>query len=188
MPSGAVTTCAIAWIRSRHLHIAAAACLLVAVIGAAAGDATLELPLLRRSLPLPVIVILIPSLVMTGPLCDRLGGLEATLPRAATDRAAAGSAACGLAAAACLPPGLAMGTQFPWSPLLTLMAVAVLAVVLLGELAWLPTTALALTTIYIDFVYQEPIKTELDAIGLVPIVAALAACMLAFVAYGPRRS
>lgn len=181
-------TLAVAWLRSRRLPAIAAICAAVALAGALAADTSLRLPGLRRSLPLPVVVVLIASLVVTAPLADRFGGLEAAMPRARLDRALAGSTACALAVLACLPVSASAGFRFPWSTLLALMTVGVLAVIALGPLAWLPPLVLGLTTIYIDFVYDQPIRSALDALPAPVLVAALAASVASYAAIGPRRS
>ncbi len=179
---------AYAWYRSRGFPIVAAACLVSALAGAFAADVTLRLPLLPRSLPLPVIVVLVVTLVMTTPLCNRFGSLETSLARAPLDRAMAGVVACGLAMVACLPASISAGAKFPWSLLLALMTVAVLAVIMLGPLAWLPTTVLGLTTIYVDLVYRDPIRSTLDALGLPTLTIALGVSLAGFIARGPRNS
>jgi len=177
-----------AWLRSRRLPAVAAVCAVVALGGALAADATLRLPVLRRSLPLPVLLVLVSALVVTTPLCNRFGGLEAAMPRARLDRALAGGLACGLAVLACLPVSARAGARFSWSTLLGLMIVGVLAVLALGPLGWLPPTVLGLTTIYVDFAYAAPVRSALDAVGLPALSAALVASLLAFAALGPRSS
>jgi hypothetical protein len=179
---------ALAWLRSRHLPALAAVCAVVAIAGAFAADATLRLPVVRRALPLPVLMVLIPALVATTPLCSRFDALEASLPRGVSDRAMAGGAACALALLACLPVGLAAGPIFPWSALLALMAVGVAAVIVLGPLAWMPTIVLGLGTVYVDFVYAEPIRSALDSVGIAALAATLGASLLAYVIVGPQRS
>lgn len=179
-------TLALAWLRSRRLIAVAVACAVVALAGMSAADATLRLPGLRRSLPLSVIVVVVSALVVTTPLCNRFGGLEASMPRARLDRAMAGVLACGLAVLACLPVGVAAAGRFPWSPLLALMTIGVLAVIALGPLGWMPPTVLSLVTLYVDFNYAEPIRSALDAIGLFALSAALVASVLAYAAVGPR--
>lgn len=181
-------TLALAWLRSRRLIGVAAACAVVALAGMSAADATLRLPGLSRSLPLSVVIVVVSALVVTTPLCNRFGGLEASMPRARLDRAMAGALACGLAILACLPVSAAAAGRFPWSPLLAIMTIAVLAVIALGPLGWMPPTVLSLVTLYVDFNYAEPIRSALNAVGLLALSAALVASVLAYAALGPRSS
>lgn len=177
-----------AWLRSRRLPAVAVVCIAIAVAGASAADASLQLPGLRRSLPLPVVLVVISGLVVTTPLYNRFGGLEASMPRVRLDRALASGVACSLAVLACLPASAAAGPRFPWSPLLALMTVGVLAVVVLGPLAWLPPTVLGFVTVYVDFNYAEPIRTALDGLGIPSLSAALVASALAFARVGPKKT
>lgn len=188
MPAVVVTSLAYAWLRSRSFTTVIVACVVVAVAGALAADATLRLPFLRRSLPLPALVAFLPALVVTTPLYNRFGSLEATLPRATVDRALAGTVACGLAIAACLPASVAAGARFPWTVLLALLSVALLAVIVLGPLAWLPTLVLGFIAMYVDFVYREPIRSALDTVGTPTLAFAVVACIGGFVVYGPHTS
>lgn len=180
-------TLVLAWLRSRRFPGAAAISGVVAVVGASASDVTLELPLLSRELPLPLVLVLVPAVVMTTPLYGRFGDVEPSMVRAPLDRLLAALASTGLALAACLPGGLAAGSRFPWAPLLALMAAAVLAVVVLGELAWLPATVLGLGVVYVDFVYGEPVRRVLDAVGLPVLSAVLTVSVLVYARLGPRR-
>ncbi len=181
-----MTLLAFGWFRSRNFTIVTLACGVVVLAGALAADATLRLPFLRRSLPLPVLVVLLPALVVTTPLYSRFGNLETSLTRARLDRALAAVVACSLAIVAGLPASAAAGARFPWSLLLALMAVAVLAVMIVGPLAWLPTLVLGLITVYVDFVYREPIRSTLDAVGIPTLAVAVAASVVGFVVHGPR--
>lgn len=174
------------WLRSRRLPAIALACAAVAVAGALAADTTLRLPGLRRSLPLPFLIVLISGLVVTTPLYDRFGGLEASMPRARLDRALASGLACSLAVLACLPVSASAGYRFPWTPLLALMTVGVLAVVVLGPLAWLPSTVLGFVNVYVDFTYSDPIRSALDGVGVPLLSAALVASAFAYAHFGPR--
>lgn len=181
-------TLALAWLRSRRLTTVAAACAALALAGMSAADATLQLPGLRRSLPLSVVIVVVSALVVTTPLYNRFGGMETSMPRARVDRAMAGALACGLAVLACLPVSAAAAGRFPWSPLLAIMTIAVLAVTALGPLGWMPPTALSLVTLYVDFNNAEPIRSALDAIGLPALSTALVASVLTYAAIGPRSS
>lgn len=181
-------TLALAWLRSRHLPAVAVLCLAIAVAGAVAADTTLRLPGLSRSLPMPVVIVLIAGLVVTAPLLDRFGGLEASMPRARLDRALASGLACGLPVLACMPVSASAAGRFPWSPLLALMTAGVLAVIALGPLGWLPPTVLGFATVYIDFTYGEPIRSALDAAGLPVLAAALAVSAAAYAVLGPKNA
>lgn len=108
------------------------------------------------------------------------------MPRARLDRALASGLACSLAVLACLPVSAAAGYRFPWTPLLALMTVGVLAVVVLGPLAWLPPTVLGFVTVYVDFTYSEPIRSGLDGLGIPLLSAVLLASVLGYAHVGPR--
>lgn len=182
-----MTAVAIGWLRSRHFFVVLAFCLLIAGVGAYAGDGIVRLPFLQRRLPVPFIVVLMATLVVTVPLCSRFGALERSLPRELPDRALAVALACGVALLSCLPAGLVTGGLFPWTPLLALLCLGVLAVLLLGPLAWAPTATLAMALIYIDFIYAQPIKTFLDSVGVPVLVGLLVLSASTFTVLGPRR-
>lgn len=182
-----MTVVVLGWLRSRHFMIVLAFCLLVAVAGAFAADDTLRVPLLQRRLPVSFVIVLMATLVVTVPLCIRFGALERSLPRELSDRAFAAGLACGIAILSCVPAGLAARGLFPWTPLLALLTIGVLAVVLLGPLAWAPTATLAMTLVYIDFVYAQPIKMFLDSVGILSLAALLLLSASAFTVLGPRR-
>lgn len=173
------------WLRSRGFGTALAVVAATALVGGLAGDATLRLPFVERSLPLPVVVLLVAVVVVVTPVQDRFGGLEASLARRRADRLLAGALACGLAVLGCLPAAVAAGALFPWSVFIALLALAVAAVVVVGDLAWLPTVVVGLGVTYVDLVYGQPVRSALDALGLPALAALLLAALLLFVLHGP---
>jgi len=161
-------------------------CGLLALAGALAADATLLLPYLNRRLPLPLMLVVVTATVVPHPLCDRFGGLEACLPRALLDRALAAAAVCSLALLACVPAGISAGGLFPWTPLLALMSVAVLAVTAFGPLAWLPALTLSLLDVHVELVYSHPVQRALDRLGVPALLLILLISISVYVRRGPR--
>lgn len=175
------------WLRSHGFGWAAVACLVLTVLGALAGDATLQLPGVPRSVPLPVVVIVVAALIVTTPLQSRFGELDATLPRAEQDRAMTSLLTCGLAVIACLPISRASSGRFSWAVMLVMVTVAVVAVVLVGPLAGLPTAVVGLAATYADAAYGDPVRRLLDEVGPVALSGLLAVSLLVYVGRGPAR-
>lgn len=175
----------VGWLRSRSFGTAVAAAATTAVAGGLAADATLQLPFVQRALPLPVVVLLVAVVVVVTPIQDRFGGLEDSLGRRRTDRVLAGALACSLAVLGCMPAAVAAGGLFPWSVFVALLAFSVLAVVLAGPLAWLPTVLVGLAATYVDLVYGQPVRSALDALGLPALAAFLLAALGLYVLRGP---
>lgn len=175
----------LSWLRSRGLIVVIAACLVVALLGALTADVTLRLPYIRRSLPMPLVVVLVAALVIATPLQRRFGELEGSFARAAVDRAVAGLLTCALALIACAPASQSAAGAFPWALLLALMIVSVLAVVWLGSLAWFAPVLLGLASIYVDLTQNAVISTALEALGLPVLAAALVIALAVFVVRGP---
>lgn len=181
-----MTGTASVWLRSRRFPGIAALCLLVGLVSPLAADVTLVLPFINRRLPIPLLLVLLPSVVLTAPLCDRFGGLERNLPRANLDRGLAAGLAIVLVLATSLPGAVAASGLFPWTPLLALMTLALLAVVLLGTLAWLPAVTLGVVYVYVDFVYAQPLRIGLDDVGVPLLSLALLLAAATYIAWGPR--
>lgn len=175
-----------AWLRSRTFIGVSALCALVAVVSALAADATLLLPLINRTLRLPLLLLLLPSVVLTSPLQDRFGGMERRLRHSQRDRGLAVVLGCALVMATCTPAAAAAGERFPWRALAVLMVAAVAAVVLLGPLAWLVSTTLGMTYVYADVGNGERIRTTLDTAPAPLLAAALVAAATAYIVRGPR--
>ncbi len=176
---------AVGWLRSRGFGAALVVVVAAALAGGLAGKTTLQLPFVERSLPLPVVVLLVAVVVVVTPVQDRFGGLEASLARRRSDRVLAGALACSLAVLGCVPAAVAAGGLFPWSVFVALLAFSVLAVVLAGSLAWLPTVLVGLGVTYVDLVYGQPVRSALDALGLPALAALLLAALGLYVLRGP---
>lgn len=181
-----MTLLARAWLTSRGFGPAALVCLAMAAAGTVAADATLRLPFVRRSLPLPVLIVLVALVVVVTPLQNRFGPLESSLVRVCLDRGLAGVLACTLAVLASVPAAVSAAGRFPWSVLIALLACSVVAVVLAGPLAWLPTLVAGLATTYVDLAYDEPIRSALDTLGVPTLIVLLLVGLCVFLVKGPR--
>lgn len=177
----------VGWVRSRGFGPALLVSGATAVAGGLAADTTLQLPFVQRSLPLPVVVLLVAVIVVVTPIQDRFGGLEASLARRRTDRSLAAALACSLAVLACAPAAVSAAGLFPWSVFVALLVVSVAAVVVVGPLAWLPTIFAGLAVTYVDLVYGQPVRSALDALGLPALAAFLLAALGLYVLRGPSR-
>lgn len=71
---------AVAWLRSRRFAALTAVCLAIAVAGAFAPDSSLLLPFVTQRFPMPLLLVLLPAVVLTTPLCD-----EAATPSQSRD-------------------------------------------------------------------------------------------------------
>ncbi|KQX65680.1 hypothetical protein ASD06_08605 [Angustibacter sp. Root456] len=176
---------ALGWLRSRGFVGALVVAAATAIAGGVAADTTLQLPLVQRSLPLPVVVLLVAVIVVVTPIQDRFGGLEASLERRRTDRLLAGALACSLAVVACGPAAMSARERLPWSVFVGLLVVAVMAVVVVGAFAWLPTVVVGLAVTYVDLVYGQPVRSALDTVGLPVLSALLMAALGLYVLRGP---
>lgn len=176
---------ALGWLRSRAFVTAALVVVVAATLGGVAADTTLRLPFIQRSLPVPVLVLLVAAIVVVTPLQDRFGGLEASMARGRADRGLAGGLACSLAVMACVPAALSAAGVFPWNVFIALLAFSIVAVVVAGALAWLPTVAVGLAVTYVDLVYGAPVRSTLDAVGLPVLFVVLVSALLLYVARGP---
>jgi hypothetical protein len=177
---------AVAWLRSRRFPALAAVCLAVAVAGSFAADSSLLLPFVNRRFPMPLLLVLLPAVVLTTPLCDRFGGLERHMGRTVAERGLAVALAVLLVAAASLPAALAAGALFPTTPLLALMALAVTGVVALGALAWLPSVVVGMAVMYADFIYQAPVRSALDTLGSALLGLTVLLAGVVYAVRGPR--
>lgn len=173
------------WLRSRGFGVAFGVAAATALAGGLAAHATLRLPFVQRSLPMPVVVLLVALVVVVTPVQDRFGGLEGSLVRGRADRLLAASLACGLAVLGCVPAAVAAAGLFPWSVFIALLVLAVVAVILLGPLAWLPTVVAGLAVTYIDLGYGQPVRSALNAVGLPVLSALLLAALGLYVLRGP---
>ncbi|MGN6332735.1 MAG: hypothetical protein ACTHOD_13955 [Motilibacteraceae bacterium] len=176
----------IGWLRSRRFPVAGALWASVAVVGAAGAQATVQIPLLKNPVQLPVVLLLVVVAIVGVPLPDRFGLLERSFARAVVDRAAAAVVTCALSVAALLPAVTLAPTRFPWTMLLALMALAVLGVCLLGSLGWLPALVAALVSVYVELNYRQAVTGVLDLLGVPVLLGLLAAPVLLFVLRGPR--
>lgn len=174
-----------AWLRSRGFPTAVVAGLLVAVAGALAGDVTLRLPYLQRSLPVPLVLITLTALVIATPLQSRFGDVERSFTRGTAERGVAGCLACFIAVAACVPASLRTAGAFPWRLLLALAAATVLAVVLVGPFAWLASLTLGLAAMYANLTRDGIVNTTLDDVGTTALVVTVLVALLVFAARGP---
>ncbi|MGN6612273.1 MAG: hypothetical protein ACTHLJ_10905 [Angustibacter sp.] len=174
-----------AWLRSRGFGVALAVVAVTALVGALAADTTLQLPFVQRSIPLPVLVLLVAVIVVVTPIQDRFGGLEASLARQRTDRLLAAALACSLAVLACAPAAASAAGLFPWSVFLALLGFSVVAVVVAGALAWLPTVVVGLAVTYVDLVHDQAVRSTLDALGVPVLVALLLGALGLYVLRGP---
>ena len=179
-------TLALAWLRSRRLTMIAAACAVLALAGMSAADATLQLPGLRRSLPLSRVIVGVRAGrhdAAVQPI-RRPGDVAAQSPRRPRASRSLHLRPCGPRL-----PARQRGRRRPLPlTLLAIMTIAVQAVTALGPLGWMPPTALSLVTLYVDVNNADPIRSALDAVGLPALSTALVACVLAYAAIGPRSS
>lgn len=177
---------AVAWLRSRRFPALGAVCLAIAAAGALAADSSLLLPFVNRRLPMPLLLVLLPAVVLTTPLCDRFGGLERHMARTVAERGLAVALAVSLVAAASLPAAVASDFQFPRSPLLALMALALVGVATLGALAWLPSVVIGMAVMYVDFIYEAPIRSALDTLGSPLLCLSVLLAGVVYAVRGPR--
>jgi len=66
------------------------------------------------------------------------------------------------------------------------MALAVIGVVALGALAWLPSVVIGVAVVYADFIYQAPVRSALDAAGSPALCLLVLLASVVYAVRGPR--
>lgn len=165
--------------------------LTLGVLGLVAGAATVGVPLVERDVPVRVLLGSGVVLALLVPLQNPFGELSRTFVREPRVRVLRVVAVLGLAVAGCVPPFLVAwdGWQARADAVLLalLLALGLVAVVLVGDRAWLPVVAVVTTVLIVDGGPGAVISAVLVRIPpLVPALVLAAAAALAAVV--PPRS
>lgn len=165
-----------------HWHIVVPVESVLVAIGTAQRSQLATIPMIERFVPAPLLLAMVGITVGLLPLYSSFHVLERTLVRATGVRACAVAGSCAVALFGSLPalriPGVA--------PLVyALLAVGILAVVIVGEYAWLVSLALGFTAIMADGSQDRPLTTFFNSIPSLTWIAALVIVGLTFWRLGP---
>ena len=180
--------CAWAWVRAHQLHWTLVAAMVLATLSALWGADEVTVPVIGGLVQLSLILAVGPALLVTVPLQNPIGELIDSLPRRHLDRLLTVLASTALALAALSPLAVGSRTRESWPLVLWLTALAVVAVVAFGELAWLVAMMTSMAAFYADRVrVEQPVQAMADRLGLSAAMTFCAACVVLFVWRGPRR-
>jgi hypothetical protein len=175
-------------------HVSVAATLVLCALSWLLRTVAVGVPGLTHTVPAPVLVAFAVVVVTLTPLYASFPELQRTLPgeqRRRTVRAAS-SVVLGLAAA--LPAWLSAPSDLsgpvpPAAPLaLVLLAAGLVALVVLGDLAWAAVLVLALGALLGDGGVNRPVTRALEFVPLPVLSVALLAGLVVYATWGPRGS
>lgn len=172
--------------------IAVASAALLAVVSWGSRTAMVNLPVLAELVPARLLVSVAAVVVALTPLYSTFPELERSLVREPRTRVVRVAVAVALAFVAVLP-GWLSATVVPEWPIRTdvalfllLVACGLLALVVLGDLAWIVALSLGLLSIFADLTPQRPVTTFLAHTPIsIPLVLLLLSAA-ALIWRGPR--
>jgi hypothetical protein len=168
------------------------AAVLIATIGAVSHGSSLQLPFTDSPVPLSSVTIIGASVIAAIPLISAVPELERTLSRERGLRGLRVSLAVGLVAGAMTVAWAAEGNGLSWvlrreAPFsMVLVCVAIVAVVAVGDAAWLVPLTVGYLGLIIDSTLTAPITTALARVPPAAFVIALLLVAGAYVWRGPR--
>lgn len=166
-------------------HLAVPMAGLLLVIGLAQRTRYVTIPVVDMLVPVPLVVALVTVTAGLLPLYSAFGALERTLPRTPPVRAARVTTAVGLVFVAAWP---ALRCDATAALVCVLLATGVLAVVLIGDYAWVVGLSLGGAALVMDAPPARHMTTVLTAVPLGLWGGMLVVAMVAYWWWGPREA
>lgn len=157
---------------------------IVALAGLLAADDSLLLPLVPRSLPVPVLLSVVAGILVAAPLASSPVVEIGAVARRRSERAIALGLTLSLTLLSIAPAIESGQGSISWNQPLTVVAVALVSVVALDRMAWLPTTTVTIGWIYLDLNSLGTLSESLRDAGRLPLLAAALSAAV-FVLHGP---
>lgn len=163
-------------------HVVVPLELVLMAIGFVQRSQLVTIPVIDWLVPAPLVLGMVSITVGLLPLYSSFHLLERTFVRAPEVRACAVAGSCLVILAGSSP---ALGIPGDASLIYVLLAVSILAVVVVGEYAWLVSLALGFTAMIADGSRDRPLTTFLNAVPLLVWVAAAVIASAIFWRFGP---
>ena len=181
---------ALALLKPHRWHWVIPVLTLLAGAGVVLGSEIVAVPFAGRTVVAALLLGLVAIVVGLVPLYPVFGELELALIRERTLRVIRVLCAIAVVVPTLVLPGVVHPGTAPAADatlLLFLLAAGLVAVVVVGEFAWLPVLGLGFTALVVDTAPGSRVGVALGAIGVLPAVAAVAgaACVVAW--RGARR-
>lgn len=178
---------------AHRLGLATLGAVVLGGMGLLGRDTQIPLPLLSIPVPASLLVSLAVVVVGMAPLYGIFPDFEGTLARERSLRLTLGSTAILLTALAVTPTLTSLTVGGDWdrtvetTRLALLLAIGIVSVILIGELAWLVVLVGALVPLIADDgIPGRPVRTALLLVGVGPALTVLAAALLWYVWKGAR--
>lgn len=173
----------VTWVRVGRWHLAVPMAGLLLGVGLAQRTTYISIPVVDWLVPAPMLVALVTVTVGLLPLYSVFGALERTLPRTSLVRGVRVLGATGLVLVAAAP---ALWYEGAAALVCVLLAAGILAVVLVGEYAWLVGLTLGAAAVVMDAPPDKHVTAVLTAVPLGVWAGLLAVAVAAYWWWGPR--
>ena len=170
--------------RVRRMPVVLPFAVAVALAGLLAADGSLLLPLVPRSLPVPVLLSVVAGILVAAPLASSPVVEIGAVARRRGERAIALGLILSMTLLSIAPAIESGQGLISWNQPLTVVAVALASVVVLDRMAWLPTTVVTVGGTYLDLNSLGTLSQTLRDAGSVPLLA-VAVLASVYVVHGP---
>ncbi len=178
-------------LRAHRWPITVLLTLVLGMLGWAGRNTTLNFPLVNDPVSARLILAIGVSVIVVLPLYSAFAELELTLPREPRLRLARAIAAPALASSAVIPAWIGQGGQQIFLPnlllLILLISSGLLAVTLIGELAWVIPFTLGVLAVIADGGPSQRVSRTLEATPPALIIALWAIATVTYLRRGPKR-
>ena len=170
--------------RVRRMPVVLPFAVAVALAGLLAADGSLLLPLVPRSLPVPVLLSVVAGILVAAPLASSPVVEIGAVARRGSERAIALGLILSMTLLSIAPAIESGQGLISWNQPLTVVAVALASVVVIDRMAWLPTTVVTVGGTYLDLNSLGTLSQTLRDAGPVPLLA-VAVLAAVYVVHGP---